>query len=1182
MFAGNHFLFAQGPTNTDPNKGFVNVNIPKAPESAAFERYGNTQVSEFTGTTNISIPIYNLKSRFLESPIAISYQSNPVRVNQEASWVGLGFDLNAGGRITVETRGAIDFCNLSYFLGSQTTLASGMSQIFSRLGNSGENSIFTPATFCEPNIGNCPDPNFYNGQAISDMTQFGLGEPDIFRANFLGHSLTFYVDKISGDIKFIGEKSFCFITYTVDAHNITKWSIKDTEGNTYLFEQAETTTNTLTGSPVVPSTSTSAWLLTKVLHPTGDYIQYSYTNFGPVVPAFTMNTSIDYEINTATTTAASETYQNINIQNTYYLTRMETSTVAVDFVLDTRTDLYGLGSRKLSQVKVTDKLTNTVKKTCTFNYSYFQASINASSRTYLNSLFYSLPNNMDQLEYLKTSNSRLKLNSVTISNGTSAQTPYTFTYNENAIDKYSLSQDHWGYNNGVANGTNGYGFTHLIPYTLLGNSYIFNQGFLNGIGGGSLIGFNRECDGNAMQAMMLTEIGYPTGGRTEFTYEPHQSTMAPTTAITGGGLRVKTIKNYIGTQLVGTKEYSYSGGKYMGAIKYLTSESPLGACNSSPQSPHLKLTTSGAVNANDMLVGYSQISVIEKDNAGQPNGSVVKTFNTVTASSNYSNNGAGVDIAPPYLSPNETVPPYISPWIPQNYALWLDMSNKLFPPTPSMNLEGKLMGEKYYDNSNTLLKSVDYTYHLANYTNNFYDVKAIQNRDGGFNYPSCSGGPNGGAGSGGLRPVNLFVSPAKSFNAQMDSKVETTYSNGNTLTNTSTYTYDSFNQLKTSQTTSSDGTNKTITYSYPNDNLPAYVFLMAAHKYSTIISTTETHNGNTANVVKSNYFQPSTGVFVPQSVQEQIAGNPIETRENYNAYDAYGNLLEKQKPNGIKETFLWGYDKQYPVATVTGADYATASGLVDLSVLNAPASDDALRTELNKIRTGLPNALVTSYTYDNVYGLTSITDPRGRITYYNYDGLGRLALIKDHDNNILKKICYNYAGQPENCTICTNFSPIWQNTTTPLRCQLDATGQNTGYQEQEQVNVNTCSNTPPLYNDKRWVQVAQNPTACPLPVYVNLTSTNTNSAPGFTASYYNTTTGFTYNFAISTASGLQTLGTVPAGNYTLTIAKPGSNMSMTFKSGCFKQTIVGTSATFFNVGVSTSTCNSITISNNVE
>src|SRR6266536_763769 len=95
--------FTQQPTNLDPAKNYVNVNIPRTPESAGFEKYGNTEVNEFSGDANVSIPIYVLKSKFLEVPITLSYQASGIRVNQEASWVGLGFDLNAGGRITVET-----------------------------------------------------------------------------------------------------------------------------------------------------------------------------------------------------------------------------------------------------------------------------------------------------------------------------------------------------------------------------------------------------------------------------------------------------------------------------------------------------------------------------------------------------------------------------------------------------------------------------------------------------------------------------------------------------------------------------------------------------------------------------------------------------------------------------------------------------------------------------------------------------------------------------------------------------------------------------------------------------------------------------------------------------------------------------------------------------------------------
>jgi hypothetical protein len=140
--------------------------------------------------------------------------------------------------------------------------------------------------------------------------------------------------------------------------------------------------------------------------------------------------------------------------------------------------------------------------------------------------------------------------------------------------------------------------------------------------------------------------------------------------------------------------------------------------------------------------------------------------------------------------------------------------------------------------------------------------------------------------------------------------------------------------------------------------------------------------------------------------------------------------------------------------------------------------------------------------------------------------------VRDNDGYILKKYCYNYAGQQEDCMIsatavwqptgqsrckpcpadssynidvlqveemdmnpgsetynqlrwqdtdssgtCT-ISADWQNTTSALRCQTTA-GSNTGYQEQEQIDRNPCSST---YNETRWITAGYDSTACPLPV----------------------------------------------------------------------------------------------------
>jgi len=62
--------------------------------------------------------------------------------------------------------------------------------------------------------------------------------------------------------------------------------------------------------------------------------------------------------------------------------------------------------------------------------------------------------------------------------------------------------------------------------------------------------------------------------------------------------------------------------------------------------------------------------------------------------------------------------------------------------------------------------------------------------------------------------------------------------------------------------------------------------------------------------------------------------------------------------------------------------------------------------KIDEIRLYPTDAQMTTYTYSPLIGITSKCDPAGHIIYYSYDGLGRLSLIKDQDDHILKKIEY--------------------------------------------------------------------------------------------------------------------------------------------------------------------------------
>ncbi len=56
-------------------------------------------------------------------------------------------------------------------------------------------------------------------------------------------------------------------------------------------------------------------------------------------------------------------------------------------------------------------------------------------------------------------------------------------------------------------------------------------------------------------------------------------------------------------------------------------------------------------------------------------------------------------------------------------------------------------------------------------------------------------------------------------------------------------------------------------------------------------------------------------------------------------------------------------------------------------------------------------ALMTTYTYDPLVGLTSSTDGKGEVTTYEYDNFQRLMNVKDKDGNIIKHMDYHYLAQ---------------------------------------------------------------------------------------------------------------------------------------------------------------------------
>ena len=95
-------LIGRGQSNNSSN--LPNI-LPPSPTVAALGKYVEQPVSLYTGVPSISIPLYEIKSRDITVPISLSYHAGGNRVGEEASWVGLGWSLNAGGVVGHTIRG---------------------------------------------------------------------------------------------------------------------------------------------------------------------------------------------------------------------------------------------------------------------------------------------------------------------------------------------------------------------------------------------------------------------------------------------------------------------------------------------------------------------------------------------------------------------------------------------------------------------------------------------------------------------------------------------------------------------------------------------------------------------------------------------------------------------------------------------------------------------------------------------------------------------------------------------------------------------------------------------------------------------------------------------------------------------------------------------------------------------
>ncbi len=246
------------------------------------------------------------------------------------------------------------------------------------------------------------------------------------------------------------------------------------------------------------------------------------------------------------------------------------------------------------------------------------------------------------------------------------------------------------------------------------------------------------------------------------------------------------------------------------------------------------------------------------------------------------------------------------------------------------------------------------------------------------------------------------------------------------IKSTTSYYYDNpqhYQPTRIVSTTSENNKTRITKTDYPQDtavaNDPYMSNLRNANRIAEPVQvrtyTTDANGENekllgTQKTVYHNY----SGLIFPRYIKTLKEGttgqNTLENRIIYHGYDSYSNPTEVSQPDGMRTSYIWGYNGQYPVAKIENRTYSSipTNLITNIHIASNTGTEASLIAALNALRSNLSDAMLTTYTYKPLIGLSTITDPRGYRVNYFYDDHNRLELVKDADGNLVNKNEYNY------------------------------------------------------------------------------------------------------------------------------------------------------------------------------
>ncbi len=1003
------------------------VNI-QSPNAASLGKYGDIPVSFYTGALDLSIPIYTHESKYVKLPVTLKYDASGIRVNSHPSWVGQNWSLDAGGVIVRTIRGYEDEA-----ISPWSRVMLGYFKVKNRLNSN----------------------NIYASDLYEDL------EPDIFTFNFMGKTGKFFMDSY-GNWQVIGDWNIEVIfdpendidyspfSYSFPIHisphdyirytprTINGFRLRDDEGNLYefgfkkdaveysidFFRQYEVRSPSLDGTDFARWVS-NAWYLTRVEDRYGNWI-YDFTyERGKFIADFHEFYSFT-SVSSKSGSCGFYAYPSMSDPNYYgemvyyagnlispvYLKKIRHMTDGISIVFDSSDSHERPYKNQVLKYSGYRAETEAKNRNIPYPYSYLQGYQSEPYAPYINSYYEEFESRRDTatlgLRWRKLD--AIRIAREVAYNSYDCFLSVKMTYNENRISeterlnltKLDFEYRHDSYNNLRPEYCYEFkynDFQSLPPYMSRKTDH---WGYYNGNSHNLNIidQERRNANFTYLKTGMLTGVKYPTGGYSEFEYEPHTYTKTlinmrqdiENSSGIAGGLRIAKIKNFNGEKTI-TKRYEYQKGILTQKPKYIFKWS------------YGNTTT---------FINNSISSIIPLSNYF---GSHICYPDVVEYINDASRNGK----------------------IHYSFLSWNDVKDELperHCPGPSINfsetdfMRGKLKG-KYTYSTEGIKESVEYTYRqdetsfLSQYSmaSSMKELGFLNTFEFGEDLPgliiSCP--------LGSLYKIyypRYDVIEEETITYTDDKKQIVTTKIYDKSDDTINIAKDKYAQRRSvnirrqnaEYITTSNG-RKGYELTYPgktttldsafNNNFMVGIPL----KKTDIFKMTE-------ETVYDTMFYKWKKVPVPKQIKTYRSDN-VALAKTISAmqYDSIGNLVCYQSPDGIYHTILWDTRRHKPTIFIDNAKYNdVCSAIVNIGRLSMNDINCGFAYDTfgfyQQLRNALPQTSIQIYEYTTTQKIKRIIEPNGLYYSYIYDWQDRLFEVRDVYDNTIKSYSYIYRTEP--------------------------------------------------------------------------------------------------------------------------------------------------------------------------